>query len=97
MIVLAVKYTCKRGQTEEILAALRRMASLVKQREPGCRTYQVSRSTENSDLLLLYEAYEDRTAFDAHAQTDHFKQIIQGEVIPMLESRVRELYSLEIE
>lgn len=96
MIVLAVKYTCPPGKTDEVLAGLRRMAPLVKQHEPGCRAYQVSRSTENPDLLLLYEVYDDQAALDQHASSNYFKEIIQGEVIPMLESRVRERYTLEI-
>ena len=97
MLVLAVKYTCPPDKTDEILAALRRMAALVKQHEPGCRAYQVSRSDENPDLLLLYEVYDDQAALNQHAASDHFKQIIQGEVIPMLASRVRERFTLEIE
>ena len=97
MIVLTVKYTCQPGKAEAVLAVLRQMAPLVKQHEPGCKAYQISRSTENPDLLFLYEVYEDQAALDFHAQTDHFKQHIQGQVIPLLESRVRELYELAIE
>ena len=97
MVVLAVKYTCPPDKTDAILAALRRMAALVKQNEPGCRAYQVSRSEENPDLLLLYEVYDDQAALDVHASSDHFKEIVQGEIIAMLESRVRERYVLEIE
>jgi autoinducer 2-degrading protein len=97
LITLTVKYTCKPGQAETVLGHLRRMAELVKQHEPGCRAYQISRSVDNPDLLFLYELYEDQAAFDLHAQTDHFKEIIQGEVIPLLETRVRELYTLAIE
>jgi quinol monooxygenase YgiN len=97
LITLAVKYTCKPGQADAVLAALRRMSALVKQHEPGCKAYQISRSVENPDLLLLYELYDDQAAFDFHTQTDHFKRIIQGEVIPLLESRVRETFRLEIE
>jgi quinol monooxygenase YgiN len=96
LITLAVKYTCQPGKVEEVLAALRRMAALVKQHEPGCHAYQISRSVDNPDLLLLYELYDDQAALDFHTQTDHFKQIIQGEVIPLLESRVRETFALEI-
>jgi quinol monooxygenase YgiN len=96
VITLTVKYTCKPGQTEAVLAAMRRMAALVKEHEPDCRAYQVSRSAENPDLLFLYELYVDQAALDFHAQTDHFKQIVQGEVIPLLESRAREFYALEI-
>jgi quinol monooxygenase YgiN len=97
LITLTVKYSCKPGQTEAVLDGLRRMSALVKEHEPGCTAYQISRSTETPELLFLYELYVDQAALDVHAQTDHFKRIIQGEVIPLLESRVRETFTLEIE
>jgi quinol monooxygenase YgiN len=96
VIVLTVKYTCKAGQAEAVLTALGRMAPLVRAHEAGCKAYQISRSVEQPDLLFLYEIYEDQAAFDAHVQTAHFKEIIQGEVIQMLETRVRETFELAI-
>ena len=97
MITLAVKYQCNPGKSDDVIAALRRMSALVKQHEPGCHAYQISRSNDDPDALLLYELYTDQAALEFHAQTSHFKEIVQGEVIPMLLSRERGLYTLEIE
>ncbi len=97
MITLAVTYQCHPGKSDDVLAALRRMGALVKQHEPNCHAYQISRSHDDPDRLLLYELYADQAALDVHAQTQHFKDIVQGEVIPMLLSRERGLYTLEIE
>lgn len=94
MIVLLVKYRVKAGRQEQVEAALQRMAKLVAEREPGCRRYDVARSTEQEDLLLLYELYDDDAAFAAHRETAHFKDIVEGTVMPLLESRERELYEL---
>jgi autoinducer 2-degrading protein len=96
MIVLVAKYHVKRGNGAEVDAALQRMAPLVHQHEPGCRLYQVSRSQENPDLLILYEHYTDAEALQAHRETPHFKEIIEGIVVPLLEKRERELYELVI-
>jgi quinol monooxygenase YgiN len=87
----------KPGNTEAVAAALGRMAPLVKAHEPGCRLYQVSRSTEDPNLLLLYEQYVDQATLEAHRETPHFKEIIEGTIIPLLEKREREFYTLIIE
>ena len=47
MIVLTAKYFVKAGNGDEVEAALRRMAPLVKASEPGCKLYHANRSAEN--------------------------------------------------
>lgn len=93
MIVLVAKYIVKAGQGDAVEAALRCMAPLVAAAEPGCTLYHANRSTENGDLFLLYEHYADQAALDAHRVTPHFKEIIEGTIVPLLESRQRELYA----
>jgi quinol monooxygenase YgiN len=92
MIVLTAKYFVKAGRGDEVEAALRRMAPLVKAGEPGCRLYHANRSAENRDLFLLYEQYTDQAALEAHRSTPHFKEIIEGTIVPLLDKRERELY-----
>jgi autoinducer 2-degrading protein len=92
MIVLTAKYFVKAGHGDEVLAALRRMAPLVKAGEPGCALYHANRSADNPDLFLLYEHYTDQAALDGHRNTPHFKEIIEGIIVPLLDKRERELY-----
>ncbi|MDQ6662639.1 MAG: antibiotic biosynthesis monooxygenase [Chloroflexota bacterium] len=94
MIVLVARYYGKPGQGEAIEAALKRMAPMVAEQESGCKLYQASRSQENPDLFLLYEHYVDEAALLGHRETAHFKEIIEGTIMPMLEKRERELYTL---
>jgi quinol monooxygenase YgiN len=94
MIVLIARYRGKPGHAGTIEAALQRMAPLVKENEPGCKLYQASRSQTDPDSFLLYEQYEDEAALLAHRETDHFKQIVEGTIAPLLEKRERELYTL---
>lgn len=96
MIVLVARYQGKSGQGDTIEAALRRMASLVAENEPGCKLYQASRSRENPDLFLLYEHYTDESALISHRETPYFQQIIEGTIVPLIEKRERELYTLAI-
>lgn len=61
--------------------------------EPGCVGYEVLRSTDAEDRLLLIETYIDQAALAAHRETPHFKAILEKRVIPLLEDRVRHHYS----
>lgn len=89
MIVLAVRYQGHKGRGDEIAEAMREMVALARE-EDGCELYLVARSTEDPDVFVLHEHYRDEQSFDAHLQTEHFKRIVEGRVVPMLESRVRE-------
>jgi len=94
MIVLVARFYGKAGQGDTIEAALKQMAPRVAQEEPGCTCYQACRAQENPDNFLLYEHYVDEAALQAHRETAHFKQIIEGTIVPLLEKRERELYTL---
>jgi quinol monooxygenase YgiN len=97
MIVLIAMYHGQTGTGDEVEAQLKRMAPLVKQHEPGCTLYHACRSTVNADLFLLYEHYVDETALQTHRETAHFKEIIEGAIIPLLEKRERFFYDLVID
>ena len=94
MIVLVARYVCKPGLGDAVEEALRRMAALVQRHEPGCVLYQCCRSQSNPDVFLLYEQYETHAALAAHRETPYFQAIIEREIVPMLEQREREFYSL---
>ncbi len=96
MIVLVALYTVLPGKGDEVAAALTRMAPLVAQLEPGCAMYHVNRAVENPDHFLLYEQYVDQAALDAHRDTSHFKEIVEGTVVPLLAKRERVFYDLVV-
>lgn len=96
MIVLIARYYGKPGQGDIIEAALKQMAPQVAESEPGCTLYHACRSQEHADLFLLYEHYMDEAALLRHRETPHFQQIIEGIIIPLLEKRERELYTLVV-
>jgi quinol monooxygenase YgiN len=41
--------------------------------EPGCRRFDVLEFPDDADRILLYEIYDDRTAFDFHVKSPHFQ------------------------
>ena len=96
MLVLIAKYYVKPGNLTTVLAELKKMKPLVQNNEPGCKLYQVSRSTENDDTIVLYEQYDDEAALAYHRETPYFKTIIEETVVPKLMKRERERYELVI-
>lgn len=96
MIVLVASYFGTPGSGDAIEANLKEMAVEVKATEPGCAVYHACRSVENRDFFLLYEHYVDEAALAAHRETPHFKRIIEGTVVPLLEKRERALYDLAV-
>lgn len=94
MVVLVAKYYAKPGKGDEVAAALNTMAQQVLGDEPACALYHVCRSLENSDYFLLYEHYVNEAALAAHRETPHFKAIVEGTIVPLLDKRERDLYEL---
>lgn len=96
MIVLLAQYQAQPGKGDEVLALLEKMAVAVRDHEPGCRTYEVSRGREDGDAFLLYEVYVDETAVSDHRATPHFKRYILDSIIPLLASRTVSFYNVMI-
>jgi autoinducer 2-degrading protein len=88
MVALIARYQVKPGHADAVVAALRRMKPLVEAHEPGCTHYIAHR---DGDLVVLYEQYADRAALAAHRETPHFRDIIEGEIVPLLAEREREI------
>ena len=50
--------------------------------EPACLVYRAARSVDDPDVFVLYEEYEDEAALLAHRETPHFKDLIEGVIVP---------------
>ena len=90
--VLVVTWRAKPGEEGRVEEILRTMQGLSRA-EPGTLTYTAHRSLEDPRDFLLYEAYRDEAAFEAHQATDYFKRYVLGEALPRLESRVRRFFA----
>jgi (4S)-4-hydroxy-5-phosphonooxypentane-2,3-dione isomerase len=60
-------------------------------KEPGCRQFEVLVDPKDATRVMLYEVYDDETAFEAHQQTPHFKNYL-AEAVPLLASRERQVW-----
>jgi quinol monooxygenase YgiN len=88
---LTARYTAQPGQGDLVEETLRRMAAAVARDEPACLVYRAGRSTDDPDVFVLYEEYEDEAALLAHRETPHFRALIEGVIVPVLASREREV------
>jgi quinol monooxygenase YgiN len=93
MNVLVARYYVRAGDGDEVEAALKEMAAVVKEQEPDCVLYEVNRSQDDPDEFLLYERYRDDAALAAHRETPHFKRIVEGRIVPLLMRRERSFYT----
>lgn len=89
---LIARYHVVPGNAPRVEDALRAMAARVKADEPACLLYNANVDPENENLYCLYEVYESEDAVAAHRETPHFKEFIEGVIVPVLEKRERELY-----
>jgi quinol monooxygenase YgiN len=56
--------------------------------EPGCLTFDVLVHPDDPDRVMLYEIYQNETAFQEHQATAAFKTYL-AEAVPMVASRDR--------
>ena len=48
------------------------------QNEPGCRQFDVLTAESTPEVIVLYEVYDSRAAFDAHLATPHYEKFAEG-------------------
>ena len=89
---LIARYHVIPGNAATVEQTLHQMAESVRADEPACLVYNANVDPENENLYCLYEVYADEASVAAHRETPHFKQYIEGVIVPLLEKRERELY-----
>lgn len=89
--VLIVEFDVKPEQLAKFgeLIAVNARASVAE--EPGCRQFDVLVDPNERTRVMLYEVYDDESAFEAHQQTPHFKKYL-AEAVPLLASRERQVW-----
>lgn len=78
-----IVYDCNLAKESTLLDASRVQS--------GCRSFDVSRSNDDSRVFILYELWDDRAALDAHYARDHFKRLGMESIRPLAAARVGHL------
>ena len=88
---LVVRMTAPEGEQDRAEELIRRLGEASRQ-EPGVVHYIAHRDPEDPRVFLIYEQYRDKAAFEAHGQTDHFKELAVEQLFPLMENRERNFY-----
>jgi quinol monooxygenase YgiN len=73
MYVVTVEFTIRPDRLQAFLPLMVANAKASREKEPGCRQFDVCQDPAKPEVIFLYEVYDDRAAFDAHLATAHFK------------------------
>jgi quinol monooxygenase YgiN len=84
--VVVARYRTRPDAQDEVLGLLDEMTrhSIA---EPGCRGYRVHQGIEDPRVIVLYEEYDAEADFTAHCASEHFRDLILGRIVPLLDSR----------
>lgn len=74
MFVVIVDFKVKAEFVDMFRAEMLHNARASREREPGCRRFDVALSEQDPTVVFLYELYDDAAAFAAHQQERHFKE-----------------------
>jgi quinol monooxygenase YgiN len=81
------------GDEVEIERLLAELAPLSRA-ERGCRSFLVHRNPDDPADFLLYEVYDDETAYRAHHASGHFQRLAADRAFPRLAERRHQVYEL---
>jgi quinol monooxygenase YgiN len=78
MYVVTVEFTIDPAQWGAFLPLMLDNARRSREDEPGCRQFDVCTDATKPAVVYLYELYDDRTAFETHLASAHFKSFDQA-------------------
>jgi quinol monooxygenase YgiN len=87
------RYTITAGREADVLAALAELQAAVRT-EPGNLAFDVYTEVGDDRRVVLLERYVSRDALAAHRETPHFNDLVLGQIVPQLDSRVVETYDV---
>ena len=93
MFVVVAQWYAREGTDNEVAEVLE-IAVRNSRAEPGCVLFMANRSLADPRKFVLYEQFIDQAAFDAHLATASFKENVVARILPLLESRSREICDL---
>ena len=82
----------KAGSEQQAREFMRKMEEHTR-REPGCRLYIGSQSTQDPRRFCFYEQYDNQAALDAHRAAPYFAEYVTNGLAKLMESRAHDLLS----
>ena len=88
------RYTVNFGNELEVESLLTQLAEATRA-EPGNVSFATYRALDDERNLVLLERYASLDAFKAHRATGHYNDLVLGQIVPRLDSRVVETYEVD--
>lgn len=86
MFVVTVTFSVSDADAGRFIERLKQHAQNSLTAEQGCQRFDVCLDPGTPGHVFLYEAYDDRAAFDLHTQTPHF-EAFEADVAPIVVSK----------
>lgn len=87
------RHTTADGERDAVLAILAKLIE-ASRKEPGNLAFDAYTNMNDPRSYVLLERYASRAAFAAHRESPHFKELMLGQMLPKLASRVVEQYDV---
>ena len=88
------RYTVTFGNELEVESLLNQLADATRA-EPGNLSFATYRQLDDERKLVLLERYASLDAFTAHRATSHYNDLVLGQIVPRLDSRVVETFVVD--
>ena len=85
-VVLFARYQVKKGHLTSLLNLLKEVSEKSNEEE-GNLFYYIHQSHSDGNTLMLYEGYENKAAVEDHFNSEHFRDIVVAQIMPLLENR----------
>lgn len=93
MFAVIARFQVKDGHVDEVIRLVNE-AAIPSRAEPGCHLYVANQDLSDPNLIVMYEQYDDEGAFQRHVESEHAQRIVLGQIVPLLESRRRETFTV---
>lgn len=80
------KWQVKEGCLQEVLNIIKQLVK-DSSNEEGNLFYKIHQSVSDTHTLILFEGYKDEAALDYHRASEHFKNLVINQIVPLLENR----------
>jgi quinol monooxygenase YgiN len=85
-ICLFAKWQIKDENIQTVLNLLPELAEKSRGEE-GNLFYKIHQGIAEPHTVMLYEGYKDEAALEFHRNSDHFKELVLKQIVPLLEKR----------
>jgi quinol monooxygenase YgiN len=87
------RHSIATGNEDQVYALLPQLITAARS-EPGNIAFDAYPALGDPSNYVLLERYTSRAAFAEHRQTSHFKEIMLGQILPLLANRTIEQYDV---